>query len=111
LFYNNGIKGIKPELAMYLTPISLAYFIGGDGTRSGSGLALCTNSFTQADCDLLASMLYKQLGLVCTVHSAGADSGDQFRVYVNAVSMPLLRQMVMPHLHPSMHYKLGIGKR
>lgn len=47
LFYVNGHKVIQPGVELYLTPISLAYAIAGDGTRVGSGLGLCFNSFTK----------------------------------------------------------------
>lgn len=110
LFYDsNGIKRVYPELYLYLTPISLAHAICGDGTWCGYGMALCTNSFTLEDSNLLISMLHKKFGLICTPHKTGAPG--QYRVYVQAESIPLLRTMVLPHMPVEMHYKLGIGTK
>lgn len=110
LLYVEGVKCIKPELEFFLTPASLAYWIGGDGTRVGKGLALCTNGLTYAECLLISEMLQRKLNLVCTVHLADSKTNPvQYRVYVNVESMPLLRSLVMPYLHHSMHYKLSIN--
>lgn len=53
-------------------------------------------------------MLKQKFNLICTIQSAGALSGDQFRVYVTTKSMPILRKLVLPYLVKSMHYKLGL---
>lgn len=51
-----------------------------DGARVGSGLKLCTNSFTFVDCNRLAIVLYDLYNIKATVQSAGAPS--QYHIYV-----------------------------
>lgn len=47
LFYDSsGNKIIRPELEFYLTPISLAHLISGDGSRAGYGVAIDVNCFS-----------------------------------------------------------------
>ncbi|HSF71596.1 MAG TPA: hypothetical protein VLA25_04840 [Methylotenera sp.] len=108
LFYDsNGVKLIRPGLELYLTPISLAHAICGDGTWCSYGLALCTNSFTVADNKLLAKMLSNKFGLLCSCHETGAKG--QHRIYVHAQSITHLRSLVLPHMPIEMHYKLGVN--
>lgn len=45
LFYLEGKKIIPKNIADYLTPLSLAYWIMDDGSFTGSGLKLHTNAF------------------------------------------------------------------
>lgn len=107
LFYDaRGVKIIRPELEQFLSPIALAHFICGDGSISGYGVTLHVNSFTHEHCTALSGMLERKFGLACSVHSAGIE--NQFRIYIKAQSMSLLRSLVLPHMPHSMHYKLGL---
>jgi hypothetical protein len=45
LFYVNGFKQIPADIANYITPISLSYWIADDGAKHGKGLMLNTNSY------------------------------------------------------------------
>ena len=51
-------------------------------------------------------MLERKFDLICSVQSAGFP--DQYRIYIKAVSMDLLRSLVLPHIPKSMFYKLGV---
>lgn len=64
-----------------------------------------TNSFTYEDCLLLSKVLSDKYGLKTSVHSAGAP--NQYVIYVFKESMPLLRDIVKPHMVSSILYKLG----
>jgi hypothetical protein len=108
LFYMDSIKRIHPELEFFLTPISLAYWIAGDGTRVNRAFSFCTNNFSKPDCELLVQMLQRKFNLSCSIQNAGDLKKAQYRIYVKVGSMPRLRTIVLPHLHPSMYYKLGI---
>jgi len=44
-FYENRINIIKPSIYFHITPIALALWIMGDGSFTGKGLILCTDSF------------------------------------------------------------------
>src|SRR3954453_7722635 len=104
LFYVNGVKVIPDVLIMYylLTPIALAHWIIGDGTWNNSGLILCTDSFSIIDNVKLINILMVRYQLDCTLRSS--DN----RIYIKAASMPRLRAIVLPFMHDSMLYKLGL---
>ena len=55
LFYANGIKIVPTNIANYITPVSLAYWIMDDGGFTGSGLKLYTNAFTKDELNLAPS--------------------------------------------------------
>lgn len=76
-----------------------------DGGKVGSGLKLATNSFTYLECMLLVKVLYDNFNIKASIQSAGVP--DQYIIYIWKESMPLLRSIVKPYVHPSMKYKLG----
>lgn len=85
--------------------MALAIWIMDDGGRVGQGLKLATNSFTYEDCFRLSEVLFKLYDLKTSVASAGVT--NQYVIYVFKESMPLLRNIVKPHMVSSMLYKLG----
>jgi LAGLIDADG DNA endonuclease family len=94
-------KVIRPELEQYTTPRMLAWAIMSDGGVHHSGMRLSLCNLTHNDCAFFAGVLYRKFGLVCTV------VGREYPIlYVTADSMPKLRELVLPYLHPSMHYKV-----
>ena len=103
-FYINGVKIVPVDIKNYLTPISLAYWIEGDGYSRNKGVALCTDSFTKDDLKLLIDALTENFGFKCTTFP---HAKDQYRIHINSKQMPYLRSLVAPHMHPSMLYKLG----
>lgn len=104
-FYVNGVKVVPSWFGEYLSPLALAIWIMDDGGAVSAGLKLATNSFTRTDVEFLCSVLYSKYGLVAIVHSAGVP--NQYSIYINQASMPLLSKIVGPHMHPSMTYKLN----
>ena len=112
IFYLNGIKHLPANLIDYLTPVSLAFWIMGDGYCRGSGVALCTDSFTLEEVELIISALYIKFGLRCTkfVHSERQSGRKNYRIYFRAEDKPTLVFLVGPHMHPSMLYKLGFKR-
>ena len=107
LWYANISKKTVPSvIGEYLNPLALAIWIMDDGSKAGSGLKLSTNCFTYLDCVLLTKVLYDNFNIKSTIQSAGKD--NQYHIYIWKESMPLLREIVLPYVHPSMKYKLGI---
>jgi len=105
LFYVNGIKIVPLDIFNLLTPLGLAFWIMGDGAIRNMGLVLCTDSYTIPDIVRLMNVLigvYK-FDLKCTIHY---DTPSQPRIYISKDSMDKLRALVMPHMHPSMLYKI-----
>ena len=75
-----------------------------DGSKVNSGLKLCTNSFTYSECILLVKVLFDNFNIKSTIQSTGVS--EQYIIYIWKESMPLLREIVLPYVHPSMKYKI-----
>jgi hypothetical protein len=84
-----------------LTPEALAHWIIGDGAWDRTGLILCTDSFTIIDSVKLMNILMVRYQLDCTLTSRN-------RIYIKAASMRHLRAIVLPYMHYSILYKLGL---
>jgi hypothetical protein len=87
-----------------LTPVALAHWISGDGTKNRHGLTISTESFSINDTIRLLNVLMVKYSLDCSIrkHSTG------YNIYIKEKSMPLLRTLVQPYMHSSMLYKLRI---
>jgi ubiquinol-cytochrome c reductase cytochrome b subunit len=107
LWYKNNVKVVPLNIGEYLSPLALAIWIMDDGTKSGSSLKFATNSFTYSECLLLVKVLYDNFNIKASVQSAGVE--NQYVIYILSESMPQLREIVLPYIHPSMKYKLTIG--
>ena len=100
----HGIKRIPLNLEQYLTPFALALWIMQDGGSVSSGLRLATHSLTVEDVTRLCLILHKKYDLKCTVHLKKEGP----TLYIWAESMPILRNLVLPYMLPSMHSKLKV---
>jgi len=108
LWYKDNIKIVPSIIGQYLTPLALAIWIMDDGGKVGSGLKLATNSFSYSDCMLLTKVLYDNFNIKATIQIEPAGKPNQYHIYIWKESMPLLREIVLPYIHPSMKYKLDI---
>lgn len=68
-------------------------------------IILCTESFTKAECIILQDVL-KNIGIKSTLKIRN-KSKDTYRIRISKTSMPLVREIVRPHMHPDFMYKLG----
>nr|YP_008082053.1 LAGLIDADG endonuclease family protein [Rhizoctonia solani]AGK45431.1 LAGLIDADG endonuclease family protein [Rhizoctonia solani] len=106
LFYLSGIKIVPANIFDLLTPLGLAYWISDDGffSKSNKIVKLCTDSFLESDVDLLIQVLENKFNLECRKEKRGKG----FRIVIKNKSLGTLRELVCPHLHSSMLYKLGL---
>lgn len=107
-FYIDGVKRIPRGsfLYTYLDPLALAIWAQDDGSKTGSGLKLCTNSFPKEDVDYLITILKDLYNLKCSAMSSG-EQKDQYVIYIWTESMEDFRTIVTPYFHSSMLYKLS----
>lgn len=105
VWYVNGVKKVPSIIGQYLTPLALAIWIMDDGGKLGQGLKLATNSFSYSDCLFLIKVLNDNFNIKSTVQKAGVP--NQYYIYIWKESMPLLREIILPYIHPSMKYKLN----
>lgn len=105
MFYKKGIKYINADLVKYITPLALAIWISDDGGWAKPGVRLAVNSFKLKEVEFLVEVLQSKFGLNCTIQTL-KPSGNH-NIYIKGSSVPKLRELVLPHLHTSMYYKLG----
>ena len=101
-FYINGVKRVPLNIRDYLTPFALAVWIMDDGGWDVSGLRLATDCFSIKDVMLLKSILEEVYGLKCSIQWKNKKP----LIYIFKESMPALRSIVLPHMVPSMYYKV-----
>ena len=104
-YYLNKIKIIKPLIYNDLTPIALAHWIMGDGSYNGKGLILCTDSFKLKEVVLLMNVLIIRYNINCTITY---HSKKYPRIYISKKYILPLQKIVLPFMHKSMFYKLGL---
>jgi len=104
IFYPNGnIKVVPYNLKEFLSPLALAVWIMDDGTTLPSGLKIATNSFTKQEVKFLCEILFKKYNIKANPNK----DGNQWVLYIHAISMPTLVKIIQPHMVPSMYRKLG----
>jgi len=106
LFYKNGKKVIPSSIGDLLTPLALAIWISDDGGWTGSGVRIATNSFNLEEVQFLIEILKTNFNLNCTVQKIHIK--DKYSIYIKENSILKLRSLILPHLHESMFYKLGL---
>ena len=108
LFYPEGVKIIPSNIYELLTPVALAHLIMGDGTALPHGLVLCTNGSAVEDVVRLMNVLIIRHRLECSLRLHRQNNKNGYEIYIRQRSIPLLRTIVNPYLHPSMLYKVGL---
>ena len=103
VFYVKKTKIVPLDLYNILTYESLAYWIMGDGTKSGRGLTLQTQSFTIKECVFIISVLIHKFNLDCNIHM----QRNQPTIYINSKSMEKIKPYLLPYIFPSMIYKIS----
>lgn len=88
-----------------LTPIGLAHWIMGDGSRHNKGIHLSVYAFTSDEVKLLMKVLEIKFGLKCSIHNL-SSAGNKPRIYIWQGSMDILRSHVNEYIIPSMKYKI-----
>ena len=81
-----------------------------DGSKSGSGFILNTQSFTKDENLFLIKILKENFDLDCVLHLHSTLT-NQYRIYIKANSMHRFRELVSPYFHTSMLYKLDFFKQ
>ena len=71
---------------------------------TSKGLYLCTYSFTLKDVQRLSFYLNNKYNIKCSIHK----SGKNFRIYILAKSVETVKMLILPFMHKSMLYKLGV---
>ena len=102
---NKQIKSVPNFISDYLSPIGLSHWIMQKGSyHKGKGISLATNCFNYADCEFLANILNLKYNLSINVEEY--PNKNQWRISIIKRSIPLLYEIVSPHIIQEMRYKL-----
>jgi hypothetical protein len=104
-FYKNKIKVINSFIYNDITPTGLAHWIMGDGTYNGITLLLCTNSYSIKEIVFLINVLIIKYDVHCTIRYY---NNIYPRIYILKRYLPKVRSIMLPYMHSSILYKLGI---
>jgi len=76
-----------------------------DGSlHKNKGLKFSTNCFTLKEIKFLQGILLEKYNLKSTIHKTGYI--NQYNIYILKSSMNDLINIVKPHIHPTMMYKI-----
>jgi LAGLIDADG DNA endonuclease family len=100
LFYLNGKKMIPLNIEELLTPRSLAYWAMDDGSKIIYGFYLHTPSYSIEEIEILINALYNKFDITSSLQKS------ENIIYIKAKSMGRFKELVTPHFHKSMLYKL-----
>ena len=89
-----------------MAPLALAIWILDDGGWAKPGVRISSNSFKLEEVQLLANLLKKLFYLNCTVQNINTPA--QYSIYIKGESVLKLRKLILPHVIPSLRYKLGL---
>lgn len=109
LFLGNGTKKIiSSSIQDWLTPVSLAHWICGDGQLvKGGGITLCTDSYTLEEVKLLIKALTSNFDVICSIHKKKGKNGTiYYRIYIFKDSFDKIKPLLVKHIHKSFLYKL-----
>ena len=77
-----------------------------EGGLAKPGLRIATNNFKLEEVKFLAEILKNKFHIDCTIQEVKAI--NKYSIYIKGSSIPTLREIVLPYLHPSLKYKLGL---
>jgi hypothetical protein len=87
----------------------------GGWVSTSKSLRISVNAFTLKEVELLVNILKEKFELDCTIQKRSKPKGnfnykykEKYNLYFLVKSVPLLRALVKPYMHPSMYYKLGL---
>nr|YP_009739398.1 LAGLIDADG homing endonuclease [Tricholoma terreum]QIC20241.1 LAGLIDADG homing endonuclease [Tricholoma terreum] len=106
LFYKKGNKIIQLKIEKYITPLSLAIWISADGSWTGGGVRIYSYTLTLREIGILVDILINKFNLDCTIEKVNMK--NKYSIYIKPNSISNLRFLILPHIHKSMYYKLGL---
>lgn len=103
MFMHNGKKCVPDNIFEELTPIALAHWIMCDGTFTGWGLLICTDSFTIKDVILLMNVLLIKYDINTTLHKCN----NLPRIYIGKKELKKLKTIINEYVISFFVYKLN----
>jgi len=101
------VKIVPSNIIDLLTPVVLAHLIMGDGNfkLDANTVRIYTNGFSLSDNNRLASAIMAKLGIYVEVKH---DRRNQYILSIGPKELRKLQELVSPHMHSSMLYRIGL---
>lgn len=117
LFYNlnDGKRCLNFDLYHYFDYIVLAHWIMGDGSKSGKGVIICTDSFTLKEVIFLMNILKIKYDIDSSIHYNTSISPYDIlkikkikvpRIYINGNNLDKIRSFIKPYFLKCFLYKI-----
>lgn len=108
LFYrkdrnNKYIKTVPANIGELCTARTLAIWLMDDGSVSGSGVRISTESFTREEVACLKAMILQNF----SIHATIQRHKTRWILYFPKSQLPLLSKKTKPYFIPCMYYKLN----
>jgi LAGLIDADG DNA endonuclease family len=103
-FDSHGVKKVPANIEHLMNARVLATWIADDGSWHVSGILLHCNSFSHSETLRLISCLYTSFGIRATPRA----NYNQTIIDIPAKYISVLRSLVLPYLHPTFIYKIGL---
>lgn len=104
---NRRIKIVPLFMEHYLTPLALAVWIMDHGeVIKNRGVKLSTENFTLNEVKYLISVIERNFNIKTTFVKTGVI--NQYSIYFPKSTIPTLIDIIKPHIHSTMYYKLII---
>jgi hypothetical protein len=106
IFYPLGKKCVPANIGELMTPFGLAYWIAvyGCWNKVNRHVVLCTDSFTLPEVELLINVLNSKWNFKCYK----VRKGSSYRIIIPSYSIPVLQELLSPHMPPMMKHKIGL---
>lgn len=101
-FYDDGRKRVLERIKTLLTPRILAVWFMDDGCCYKDSMILNTQSFTYAEQELLQCILLRTFGIQLSIQK----DRNNFRLYASGINAEYFREIIRPHILPSMQRKV-----
>lgn len=108
--YLKYTKVVPDDIEYFLTPLSLAHWLMGDGYYNSSDkrIILCTEGFTSLEIDKLIYALIHKFNIKSSKIKRSSSFPDQrWRIKINLQDVNKFKLLVIDHVLPEMLYKLG----
>jgi hypothetical protein len=102
---NKYVKIVPLNIHEFLTPMSLAIWFMGDGSKAGDSAKIATNCFTLEEIEYLSNILFSKYNIIATAQKAGLNKGHI--LYIPKKSMATFTNLIKPYMIKSLYYKLS----
>lgn len=102
ILYDNNVKTVPLNLYNLINYEVFAHWIMCDGTRTGKGITLQTQSFSIKEVAFIISILNHKFDLNCNIHM----QRNKPTIYISTKSMKKIQPYILPYFCKSMRYKL-----